>query len=309
MYSRWFLAVFLLIGTPFFFWGGPGYYSFRSFLAAWDLGHILYFLLFTCLLHQGFRAKKGKASTFVEFLLIFSLIFFLGILVELLQKLGGNRSLDIEDVLRNQLGCLAAYAFVIRPTVGLRQQRLMQLGITLALMVAAWPLCRAVIDEYRAIQQFPVLADFETSFERYRWKHSNQLREESNIVRHGHKAVQVQLSTNKFSGIALFYFPHDWRGFQHLRFSVYNPKNTPLVLNSRIHDVHHKKHEMEFSDRYNHQFLLAPGWNDLAILLDKVRAAPKGRAMDMAHIEGFGLFVIQQPQAQVIYLDTVYLSK
>lgn len=309
--SRWFLAVLLLIGAPFFFWGGPGYYSSRSFQAAWDLGHILYFLVLTCWLHQWLRARKGGAASFSEFFLIFFLGVLLGVAVEFLQMLGGNRSPDMEDVLRNQLGCLIAYAFLIRPLVwaSLRQRRLMQIGVSLALLVAVWPLFRAVIDEYRAGQQFPVLADFETSFERYRWNSSNQLREESTIVRHGNKAVQVQLSTNKFSGIALFYFPRDWRGFQGLRFSVYNPKKTPLLLNGRIHDVHHKKHEMEFGDRYNQQFVLAPGWNDLAIPLDKVKAAPKGRVMDMENIEGFGLFVIQQPHPQVIYLDNVYLSK
>lgn len=310
-HSRWILTVLLLIGAPFFFWGGPGYYSSRSFQAAWDLGHILYFLLFTLWLHQWLRARRGERTIFFEFLLIFFLVFFLGIAVEFLQMLGGNRSPDAEDVLRNQLGCLAAYAYVIRPQVSAVQwqQRLMQIGVLLALMFAVWPLSRAVIDEYQAMQQFPVLADFETPFERYRWNNSNQLREETKIVRHGRKAVQVQLSTNKYSGIALFFFPPDWRGFQELRFSVYNTKNTPLFLNSRIHDVHHKKHEMEFSDRYNQQFELEPGWNDCAIPLDKVKAAPKGRAMDMEHIEGFGLFVIQQPRSQVIYLDNVHLSK
>lgn len=309
--SRWLLAVLLLIGAPFFFWGGPGYYSSRSFQAAWDLGHILYFLVFTCWLHRWLRVWKDETATLVEFLLVFFLALFTGFAVEFLQMLGGNRSPDMEDVLRNQLGCLIAYAFIIRPLAwtSLRLRRLMQVVVSLALLAAAWPLTRAVIDEYRAEQQFPVLADFETSFERYRWNNSNQLREESSIVRHGHKAVRVQLSTNKFSGIALFYFPPDWRGFHELRFSVYNPKNTQLFLNGRIHDGHHKKHENEFSDRYNQQFVLEPGWNDLAISLDKVKAAPKGRTMDMEHIEGFGLFVIQQSHPQVIYLDHVYLSK
>ena len=310
MQSRRFLAVLLLIGAPFFFLGGPGYYSARSFQAAWDLGHILYFLVFTCWIHHWLRPGKEGAVTLVEALLVFFLIFLVGCAVEFLQMFGGNRSPDMEDVLRNQLGCLVGYAFVLRPLRASRgQRRLLQLGVSLALLAAVWPLTRAVIDEYRAERQFPVLADFETSFERYRWNHSNQLREESSIVRHGRKAVQVQLSTNKFSGIALFYFPHDWRGFQKFRFSVYNPKNSPLLINSRIHDVHHKKHEMEFSDRYNQQFVLEPGWNDLVIALDKVKAAPKGRTMDMEHIEGFGLFVVQQPHPQVIYLDNVYLSK
>lgn len=308
---RPFLGASLLIGTPFFFWGGPGYSSARSFQTAWDLGHILFFLLFALWVHDRFKGKKAAASPFSFFASIFFLVLFLGSLVEILQMFGSSRSPDLEDVLRNQLGCLAAFAFFIRPWLFGEQwkQRLLQGGVLVLLVVALWPLSRSLIDEDLAARQFPVLADFETPFERYRWNNVQQLREESEIVRHGRKAVRVQLSTNKYSGIALFHFPSDWRGYQAVHWSVYNPQATPLLLNSRIHDVHHKRNDMEFHDRFNQQFSLEPGWNDLVIPLEKVKIAPKGRVMDMGHIEGFGLFVIQQPRSQVIYLDHVYLDK
>jgi len=45
----------LLIGLPFFFYGGPGYHSARSFQAAWNLGHILYFALVTGWISCGFQ--------------------------------------------------------------------------------------------------------------------------------------------------------------------------------------------------------------------------------------------------------------
>jgi len=277
-----FLSVFLLIGLPFFFWGGPGYYSTRSFQSAWDLGHILFFLLLSLWLHGIWGKKKFARSPFSVFLSLFIFVFILGFLVEFLQMFSGNRSPGIGDLLRNQLGCLTAYAFFIRPPLfgdGCKRN-LLRGGVLVLLAIAVWPLCRSLIDEYRAARQFPVLSDFETPFERDRWVNVQQFREESERVRHGQKAVRVQLSTAKFSGIALFYFPHDWRGYQTLRCSVYNP-----------------------------QFTLAHGWNDLVISLEKVKNAPKGRAMDMEHIEGFGLFVVQQSQPQVLYLDYVYLSK
>lgn len=186
---------------------------------------------------------------------------------------------------------------------------LLRSSVLILLALAAWTLTQSLTDEIRAHRAFPVLADFETSFERYRWVRPQQLREDSEIVRHGHKAVRVQLSTNKYSGIALVHFCGDWRGYQTLRFSVFNPQETAFVLNCRIHDTLHRQHDMEFNDRYNHQFSLEPGWNDLVISLDKVRTAPKGRQMDMEHIESFGLFVVQQPKPQVIYLDHVRLER
>ena len=312
IFSTSLLGVILLLGLPFFFWGGPGYYSSRSFQSAWDLGHILFFLLLSLWLHGYMGKKKIARFPFFVFPLYFTFVFFLGFLVELLQMFGGNRTPDIGDVLRNQLGCLTAFAFFIRPS--LFSDRMQAQCVQGWCSGFCWPLLsghcvRSLIDEYRAARQFPVLSDFETPFERDRWVNAQQLQEESERVRHGQKSVRVQLSTAKYSGIALFYFPHDWRGYQTLRCSVYNPQAAGLILNSRIHDVHHKEHENEFNDRFNQQFTLEHGWNDLVISLERVKNAPKGRAMDMEHIEGFGLFVIQQPQSLVLYLDHVYLSE
>jgi len=305
------IGMILLIGTPFFFLGGPGYHASRSFQAVWDLGHILFFLLLSLWLHGRLREKLAAFSPFTLFFAIFFFVFFAGFLIEILQMFSSNRSPDMEDVLRNQLGCLLAFAFFIRPGLfgAPRIQRLFRAGVVALLAMAVWPLSWSLIDEYQAARQFPLLADFETPFERSRWVNVDQLREETERVRHGRKSVRVQLSTNKYSGISLFHFPRDWRGYRTLHWSVYNPQEAGLVLNSRINDIHHRKHDMEFSDRYNQQFILEQGWNDLVISLERVKTAPKGRTMDMEHIEGFGLFVVQQPRSQVLYLDHVYLGR
>lgn len=311
VWHRLILGATLLSGSPFFFWGGPGYYSSRSFQAAWDLGHLLYFLLFTLWVHDLRRKGRNPGSPFSSFLVLFALVLVLGSAVELLQLFVIGRTPDIDDVLRNQLGCLTAFAFCIRPQIfRIRwQQRILQAGVSVLLACSAWPLSRALFDEGMALRQFPVLSDFETPFERYRWNYAGQLRVENGHVRHGRQAARVQLSTEKYSGIALFHFPGDWRGYRALRFSVYNPDAAPLVLNSRVHDNYHRKHGMEYHDRFNQVFTLAQGWNDLVIPLDKVRNAPRDRAMDMEHIEGFGLFVVRQPRPLVLYLDYVYLDR
>lgn len=304
------LWVVLLIGFPFFFLGGPGYYSSRSFQTAWDLGHILFFTIMSLWLHQILRARVAAWSRLRACCALFILVFFIGLLVEFLQMFTGGRSPDLSDLLRNQLGCLLALAFFIRPPLlsGLGRL-LLQLGVIVLMSAAIWPFARAVIDERQAVNQFPRLSDFETPFERYRWVNIQQMREESAIVRHGGKAMRVQLSTAKYSGVTLFYFPGDWRGYQTLHWSVYNPQPAGFVLNCRVHDVHHKEHGSEFSDRFNQQFVVQQGWNDLAVSLERVKNAPKGRVMDMQHIEGFGLFVVQQASPMEIYLDHVYLEK
>ncbi len=309
--SHLLMMVALLVGAPFFFLGGPGYHSSRSFQATWDLGHLFYFLVFTFWAHSRWSRKGKPISPFSIFAALCILVLLLGTAVEFLQMFADGRSPDSFDVLRNLLGCLVAFAFCIRPRLfAVRwRQRVFQLGVSLLIVLAIYPLARAVYDESAARRQFPVLADFETPFECDRWENAEQLRREQEYVRHGSWAARLQLTTATYSGVALFRFPRDWRDYRILHFSVYNPGQTPLQLNSRIHDTHHGKLGMDFEDRFNKAFILVPGWNDLAISLDQVKTAPRGRAMDMEHIEGFGLFVARQPRPQVIYLDHIYLDR
>ncbi len=45
-----FVFILLLIGVPFFFLGGPGSHGSRSFVAIWNLWHVLFFCLFVLIL-------------------------------------------------------------------------------------------------------------------------------------------------------------------------------------------------------------------------------------------------------------------
>ncbi len=301
----------LLLGFPFFFFGGPGYYSSRSFGAAWNLGHVLFFALATWLLGCFLLERNHEKSFFSLFLQVFFGILVAGSCIELLQMGVDGRVPDPRDIMRNQLGCLVAFAFFppVRVPFAGPWKKLVQ-GVVLGLLLlAVWPLARAMIDERLAQKQFPVLSDFETPFEQYRWKDASQLRQVSSPVRHGTYALRVQLSTATYSGIRLFYFPHDWRGYRWLRFSVFNPGSREVALHCRIEDTRHRKGGQRFEDRFHRRFLLQSGWNDLTISLEEVRRAPDGRTMDMQRIEGFGIFVIRQPQPLVLYVDNVYLDR
>ncbi|HFQ89334.1 MAG TPA: hypothetical protein ENK27_04570, partial [Desulfobulbus sp.] len=267
-------------------------------LAAWLLGRF-------------FLDRNPGKKFFPLFLQVFFVILVAGSCIELLQMGVDGRYPDLRDVMRNQLGCLVAFAFFspVRVPVAGARFRLFQGGVLVLLLLTAWPLARAVIDERLAQSQFPVLSDFETPFERFRWKDTRQLRVVTTPVRHGEHALRVQLSTATYSGTSLFYFPHDWRGYRWLRFSVFNPGSREIALHCRINDAWHREHGQRFEDRYHHRFLLQAGWNDLAVPLADVRQAPAGRTMDMQRIVGFGIFVVRQPRPLVLYIDNVYLDR
>lgn len=305
------LCLILAGAAPFFFIGGPSYHSPRSYKAVWNLGHILFFgllsyLFFRSIFQQSFK-RAGK-----RFTAVFMLCLLLGTIIELLQSVGSSRTVDFFDIMRNQLGCLLGFTIVAAKSgvfVAARWLRSLVGFVLVCLLVAGWPLTRSILDERIMRQQFPVLSDFETLFERGRWVNSDQLRLQKVIVRHGKRALRVQLTTATYSGTSLFYFPGNWKGYRNLHFSVYNPMEAPLELHCRIHDRQHKHNGNIFTDRFHRKFRVSQGWSDLHIPLEAVARSPQNRCMDMENIEGLSFFVIQQPQPRVMYLDHLYLSR
>lgn len=301
--------ILILIGAaPFFFFGGPAYHSSQSYKAAWDLGHILFFSIATILLYRFLRARKPGWRERNSLVALFFCILGLGISVEFLQMLTTGRHPDPYDVARNQIGCLVGFALVTFKG-NVRWLAPYRCVVAVCLLIACWPLARSLMDEQIAQAQFPVLANFETPFERLRWVNPKQLKIEKGKASSGKRAMRVQLSTSQYSGTSLFYFPGDWTGYRALHFDVYNPHEEALTLHCRIHDKHHWKNKRVFADRFHQKFKLIQGWNALQVDLRAVEAAPATRTMDMQQIESFGVFVVKQPQPRTIYIDNVYLSR
>jgi VanZ family protein len=243
---------------------------------------------------------------------LFALVLLAGITVELLQMYSNGRSPDIFDLMRNQVGCLVGFLFIYRwgrPGIHSRYFQVFQIIAVVLLLLVLWPFARSVSDELVAEKQFPLLSDFETPFETSRWKNPQQIKVQDLIVRHGRKSAKVFLSTARYSGVSLFYFPGNWESYRWLRFSVYNPDQDQLILHCRIHDVDHKKNDMEYKDRYGRKFRLTAGWNDLSVDLKEVAQSPATRSMDMRNIENLGLFVVQQKKPRILYIDHFYLEK
>ncbi len=297
------IAALLLLGAPFFFLGGPGAHGSRSFVALWDLGHVLFFFLTSLWLVKYFQNRFPSRSLLSEFLKVFFIVLILGVSIEGLQMCSGDRSPDIFDVLRNQLGALIAFV-CLYSRKDYRRMAFRWIVFILAGIVLV-PLVRGGLDEWRARRQFPVLSDFETRYEVDRWESNGGIRIAEGIARNGNRALRVQLTTDKYSGISLKYFQGDWRAFTDLLFSVYLPADKSLKIFCRIHD---SVHSNQYSDRFNQSFLLKKGWNDLVISLAEVKNGPRDRLLNLADVENFKIFVMEQEKERVIYLDSVYLE-
>lgn len=292
------------------FVGGPGYYSPRSYQQAWDLGHILFFAILTYLLvNQWQRLSKEPFNR--QGIGIFIIALFLGVAIELLQSLIDGRTPSYGDIIRNFIGCLVALAFFIpsRKKVPRTRLRILQFSVVLIAVLQIFPVAKSLIDEAIAREQFPVLSDFETPFEIDRWSSRSRVSINHEIAKHGKSSLKVRLTTAQYSGIALRYFPHDWRGFDSLQFNVYNASSTPLEIVCRVHDSFHYAKGGRYDDRFNKRFTVTQGWNDIKISLEDIAKAPKSREMDLSSIQGFGIRVLRLPQPEVVYIDNVRLVR
>lgn len=297
----------LSIGTVLLFLGGPDSESPRWFAELWNYGHIIYFALLAGLL---LKLPPIKRQTPVrQWLIVLGFTLLSGSLIEVLQQYT-QRDAQLGDVARDLAGGFLLLAFA--PASGARSGREWQLGIRLAastlLILLLLPLCRILIDEASARWQFPVLANFETPFEMDRWSIRPDLAARITASpRTGHM-LEIPLSSTRYSGIGLRYFPGDWHEYRFLQVELYNPDRAPLRITCRIHDLAHTRGTQHIEDRYNQRFVLESGWNTLRIDLRSVTAAPLHRSMDMRQIRGIGFFASSLPAPRRLYLDNLRLS-
>lgn len=289
---------------PLFFYGGPSDHSLRSFMAAWNLGHPLFFMLFTCYLG---RKKTGTVS-WAWIWRIFVVILLIGSLIEIIQSGIAGRTASSLDVVRDLTGGVLGVVWLRWSYSSLK----IRLGLALiAGTILCWslyPVSTALIDEWQVRRDFPLLAGLEHPYELSRWAENNSVaRRSQKQARQGRFSLLVSLNTATYSGIHLEYFTHNWQGFSFLSFSIYNNGLSPLAITVRVNDKKHEEGPQLYKDRYNRSFILHHGWNDIKISLADIRKAPANREMNMSEISKLGFFVIRQKTDKIIFLDDVRL--
>lgn len=303
---RLFLIFTLTLLSILFFFGGPDYHSPRSYKAMWNLGHILYFALLPLLvfLHPRLKAVPHRTQIF----LIVGLTLVIGTLVELLQY-GLTRSPDIQDIYRDLIGAMVAVVFLLPVKRSIPKFLLNLLCIAAVLMVVTqlYPIAVALIDEHHARRDFPCLSDFQTPFQIHRWQGSAGISIANNVGTSGNRALQAELTTRRYSGVNLKYFPANWQQYQRLQFRILNPSPQPLSLTCRIHDERHVRGIQRYQDRFNQTFAISQGWNTISINLSEIQKSPKNRPMDLTQILGIGIFATRLAQPRIIYIDDLTL--
>ena len=136
--SSWYFYTFaLVILFPLFFWGGPDGHASRSFKAFWDLGHILFFMLFVRVLagryiiNNFFWSWAGK---------VILLVLVCGILIEVMQSGLDGRLSGWGDVWPDLGGGVLGIAWVGLESVSRKQRGMLLLVVLSVSVISTMPL-------------------------------------------------------------------------------------------------------------------------------------------------------------------------
>jgi len=298
----------LLLLLVLLFVGGTDDDSTRLIKAVWNSGHLFLFIGLTLAL-LGTNSLKNKTS--VQQLVVVTVLGLgAGVSIEYMQRLVG-RSFDLIDVLFDLSG---AYLGLLFFRIHRSQRRITALVKALPLMllilfVVFQPVLKAYRDEIAMKQDFPLLADFESDNELSRWRGNDaRLSLQQMQVRHGRFALAIDFFPGKYPGFELHELLGDWRGYEYLRFSLYNSQSSNMEIVLKIYDRQHPGNSYEYADRFNRPIMLQPGWNDVAVKLEDIRQAPGSRTMDMMDIVNISLFLVNQKKPASMYFDYLYLS-
>lgn len=301
------LAVIIVALLLFSLLASKGCHPSRLLEASWNWGHILLFVLLTYFLLR-YWPWLGRKNAGRQIITIIVVTFVLGFGIELAQSLIGSGTPDLDDIVRDFLGSVVAFLFIAQLKKAKILTVVLRLAVLVLLMNELLPVVYAGWDEYQAEKQFPVLGDFESSLELSRWSGESKRNLSEDHVVHGHKSLKVELTTARYSGISLNYFPENWSAFDSLHFNVYNPDPQPLKMTCRIHDAQHRSNGFRYKDRFHKEIKLIQGWNHIHIDLNEVCLAPESRGMNMRKIYNFALFATQLPESRVIYVDYMYMK-
>ncbi|MCL7943816.1 succinyl-CoA synthetase subunit beta [Marinobacter sp. ATCH36] len=294
----------VILITPFFFIGGPGWTDGPLYKSAWNLGHILFFALLTLAI-QPWRFWTGWALWGLSTLMVLAL----GLGIELLQY-GVNRQVDWQDILRNLLGSWVALAArPLPPQVQHSRLTTWSLRIIVgALLVAqVGATAEVAVQQYKVSQLLPALYDFSQSDASPFWK--GPIAAASGSTNNSTSGeLEISLSTSRYSGVSLDNFPGDWREYNRLVIVLYNPQDHPLRMTLRINDLEHDLGDNAYNDRFNTRLVLPPGERSFQLDLDLIRNAPASRKMDMGSIRRLGLFASGLTEPKTVYLRVIRLE-
>lgn len=288
----------------------------RAIRACQDLVHAPIFALLGAALFIGL-SRLPRRRILAAALMAGGLAVGTGVVLELLQKLTG-RTASWQDVLADALGAAAGILWAAqrgtkRQPVPATHQHATALiprwsakfAAVLVLIAASVRPLSVIADSLLQHWDMPLLGSFEYSWEPSRWDAIDcRLRRDREHATAGVRALRVELQPGQYPGIDLNCPPADWSAYNELIFDAAVDDSHPLALIVKIKD---KQHNNQPDDRFHERIVLSADMHRFAIPLDRVKAAPATREMDLRHITSLQFFAVNLSQQRTFFLDNVHL--
>lgn len=233
----------------------------------------------------------------------------LAIVIEVVQPLTG-RSASLEDALNGLAGILLAglAALLHERRAGLLPW-MTALSLTiLAFVAAGLPLVRAVSLHRARTHALPRIASFEEPWEAHFFEPSEPNKSELALVpapgRSG-TALRFAAIPGAYRGVAYRAQGLSLEGWSSLVFAVYLEGASEGGINVRIDDDEDCR---EHDNRFNKTIPVKPGWNEVRIEVDEVRAGPQNRTLNVTAIDRIVFFLTPDDDAPGLILDDIRLE-
>jgi len=284
---------------------------------ALNIGHIPLFGFVAWMVLLGINLKNYNIREWSIRSYILAFLFTVGIsLVSELVQIVLPRSSSIKDFYFNALGAFLFLGtgllwfnkqFLDVAVRGYKYVRVMfMIGALITVLVVIRPLIRLAIDQREVAKDFPMIASFETEREVRRWKgEGSKMSLSKEWVVDGKHSLCVVLFRRLYPGITLTIPPKDWRGYDSLQFTIFNPSKKSLILVLKIFDG---SHIYTFRDRFNKVLQINYGENFISVPLGEIESAPAGRKMRMDRIAQVSFFMGNLKNRQVLFFDNICLS-
>ncbi|MFO7604156.1 MAG: hypothetical protein R6X06_10130, partial [Gammaproteobacteria bacterium] len=208
--------------------------------------------------------------------------------------------------LTGMLLALGVSAPALRP-LSHRMRRVRHAVLALLLVWTLLPLGLALWDEAAQRRAFPTLFSFDSALVLSRLEGDAPFRRVTRTEFSSQALLQIDFRPGPFSTLKLWHFPRDWRAYERLHIKLYNPSTEPLMLQVRLHDRAHQLDPERYPGRYWERFSLQAGWNELAIPLARVVAAPAARQMALDDMVSIMLYTANLTERRRVYLAELRL--
>lgn len=113
------------------------------------------------------------------------------------------------------------------------------------------------------------------------------------------------MSPGQYPGIQFIDVENDWSGYHFIRMDIFNPAAEPFTFHVRIDD---KESGWEYEDRYDKDFKVQKGMNNISIPLESVKTNITPRSLDLSRIERLMFFIPGNDRKRTFYLDNIRLE-